>query len=120
MAIQRPVYWPTVQAILARNPAWAQAMAKVPLSDDEGVDTLRLGEYASVKRFGKLVAAALDGWQRTPDGKNWQMQQISGQATFIRTAGHPMPPSAPLPIVDVDTIKAWVADGMLESPPVTV
>jgi hypothetical protein len=99
------VYWKHIKAILAPGRG---CMANITIATDEGVFVADLGDYQSVKRLHKVIAAALNGWARQANGQ-WKVP-------FEPLKDHPMPPSRPLPVKRVDTFLTWVDDGMPEAP----
>ena len=99
------VYWPEIQAILTPG---LGCMANVVIATDEGVFNADFGDYESVKRLHKVIAAALNAWERDTGGQ-WKVPPKS-------TKPNSMPPGAPLPVENVDKFLTWVAEGMPEAP----
>jgi len=99
------VFWPDVRTILAPG---SGCMANIVIATEEGAFKANLQDYQSVVRLHKVIAAALNGWQRDANGQ-WVDPPVS-------TKAHSMPPRRPLPVADVDRFLLWIADGMPESP----
>jgi hypothetical protein len=100
------IYWPQIKAILAPG---LGCMANITVATDEGVFPADLGDYQTVKRLHKVIAAAINAWARDANGQ-WK------GPPFEPTKDHPMPPGGPLPVKNVDTFLTWVNDGMPEAP----
>jgi hypothetical protein len=99
------IYWNQIRDILAPGRG---CMANVTIATDEGVFRADLSNYQTVKRLHKVIAAALNGWVREPNGQ-WKKP-------FEPAKDRPMPPRGPLPVEHVDSFLAWVKDGMPEAP----
>ena len=99
------VYWSQIKTILTPG---LGCMSNFTIATDEGVFPADLGDYQTVKRLHKVIAAALNGWARDANGQ-WQVP-------FKKTKDRAMPPSRPLPVENVDTFLVWVNDGMPEGP----
>jgi hypothetical protein len=99
------IYWSQIKAILVPG---LGCMAGRTIATDEGVFEIDLGNYQSVKRLHKVIAVALNAWERDANGK-WKVPHR-------RTKDRAMPPSSPLPVEQVNTFLSWVNDGMPEGP----
>jgi hypothetical protein len=106
------VYWDDIRTILAPGRG---CMRRITVGTDEGVFPVVLDDYATVKRLHKVIAAALNGWQRDATGSQWA-KDADGDP--IPAKDHPMPPGGPLAIEDVDAFLQWVKDGLPEAPAV--
>jgi hypothetical protein len=108
------IYWPQIKTIL--EPGLA-CMKRRTVGTDEGTFRVELDDYATVKRLHKIIAAALNAWERDANGQ-WKRD---GDGQAIQTednAMRPLPAGGPLPVEDVDAFLTWIDDGMLEGPPV--
>jgi hypothetical protein len=99
------IYWDQIKAILAPG---VGCMADISIGTDEGVFVVDLTDYDTVKCLHKVIAAALNAWERDANGK-WKMP-------LRPTKQHPMPPGGPLPVEKVDAFLSWVNDGMPKAP----
>jgi hypothetical protein len=105
------VFWDDIRDILSPG---VDCMANIVVSTPEGVFPVDLTDYQSVKRLHEVIGTALNAWERDAHGK-WK-RDANGRA--IKTKAHAMPPGGPLPVGNVDTLLAWIKDGMPETPPV--
>ncbi|MDW3195513.1 MAG: hypothetical protein R8G66_24260 [Cytophagales bacterium] len=78
---------------------YVQPMLEVSIATDDGVFSLDLGNYESVKRLNQNIKIAIEGW---------------GYNGGPRTA-HPMPPGGPLPDESIAMYNDWLAAGMPET-----
>jgi hypothetical protein len=79
---------------------FAPCMKNIDIATDQGVFTVELDSFESVKRLHAFILTA-----------------IRGHDPATPTA-HPMPPRKPLPASDIQTFAQWVDDGMPETRPV--
>ena len=77
---------------------FAACMKNIDIATDEGVFTVELDNFATVKRLHAFILTA-----------------IRGYAPATPTA-HPMPPGGtPLADADIQTFAQWIEDGMPET-----
>jgi hypothetical protein len=76
---------------------FADCMKNIDIATAEGIFTVDLGDFATVKQLNQFILTAIRGWDPA-----------------TRT-GHPMPPSGPLPAADIQTFAQWIDDGMPET-----
>ena len=100
------IYWSDIASILSGG---VTCMSEVTVSTDTGVYVVQLDDYDTVRELHRVIGAAINAWERTESGDAWQTDDNGNP---ISTKAHPMPPSGPLPIEDVNMFLAWVADGM--------
>jgi hypothetical protein len=105
------IYWPQIKTILAPGLA---CMKRRTVGTEEGVFRVELDDYQTVKRLHKVIAAALNAWERGANGQ-WK-RDANGQAQPTKDAA--MPPGEPLPVENIDAFLTWINDGMPEGPAV--
>jgi hypothetical protein len=77
---------------------FADCMKNVDIGTAEGVFTVDLGDFATVKRLNQFILTAIRGYDPA-----------------TRTA-HPMPPGGtPLDDADIQKFAQWIDDGMPET-----
>jgi hypothetical protein len=90
------------------------------VSDDDGTENLRLGDYNIVKRFHYLIQVSIhghdndldeDGNLRWPDAKPLFIEKDPDKGKPV-VAAHPMPPRSRLTQKDIDTYDQWIKAGM--------
>jgi len=80
-------------------------MLKIGIATPDGIFSLDLGDYESVKMFNERITIAIHGYEPG------------------RESSHPMPPESPdgtpnpLPDDQIKMWDAWVAGGMVKSSP---
>ena len=78
---------------------FAPCMKNIDIGTPEGVFTVELDSFESVKRLHDFILTAIRGHDpATP-------------------SAHPMPPRGPLPAQDIATFAQWIDDGMPETRP---
>ena len=82
----RPIFKPFVNC-----------MKNIDIGTEEGVFTVDLGDYQTVKKLHEFILTA-----------------IRGHDPKTATA-NPMPPSGPLDGADIDKFAQWIDDGMPET-----
>ncbi len=100
---------------------YINGMTDVPLATNEGVKTLQLGSYDSVKYFYYQIQVAIHGYDFDRAGhalvdEKYLLRDANGN--FVTSAPHPMPPEPPqgdgrLPQEAINLFDQWVRDGML-------
>lgn len=76
---------------------FASCMKNIDIATDQGVFTVELDDFATVKRLHAFILTAIRG--HDPD----------------TPTAHPMPPGKPLPAKDIATFAQWIDDGMPET-----
>lgn len=99
------IYWPEIRQILKPG---LGCMANVVVTTEEGAFEVRLDDYETVKRLHRVIAGALNAYERDETGQ-WK-------APPQATKRHAMPPGGPLPVEQVDKFLQWIEDGLPEGP----
>lgn len=85
---------PDIKTIFA---PYVQPMLGVSIATDEGVFSLDLSNYESVRRLSDRIKIAIEGYRAESP------------------SAHPMPPGGtPLPNAQIETYNQWLQDGMPE------
>ncbi|MGB9366418.1 MAG: hypothetical protein WCE79_10430 [Xanthobacteraceae bacterium] len=72
-------------------------MKNIDIGTDEGVFTVDLGDYDTVKRLHEFILTAIRGHDPATETLN------------------PMPPGGPLDKAEIDMFAQWISDGMPET-----
>lgn len=78
---------------------FVDCMKNIDIGTEEGVFTVDLGDFVTVKRLHDFILTAIRGHD---------------PATAVL---HPMPPDGPLDKADIDMFAQWIDDGMPETRP---
>ncbi len=100
---------------------YINGMTDVSLATKEGVKTLQLGNYDSVKYFHYQIQVSIHGYDFDRNGQTQIPPQYwlrDAAGNVVKSAPHPMPPEPPdgdgrLPQEAINLFDQWVRDGML-------